>query len=238
MGGAWKVAYADLVTGLFALFMCLWLTSVDEETMSEISEYFKNPNTQTVQASPGTIDIQNANVAASRKASFSKPALVPKRLIRKTTENVEKSFVQSPEFQENENMHVEVIDEGVKLSLFSTPQRKLFGENEEGLSEYGNVVIDSLGTWLSRKYGKRGETLEDLEIEIEGHSKKDPEVEDQDPWQDSIDQANKIRKKLIQNGMNKNFIRKIVGYGDRRISQDNPTNDFEQSVSIIIRNKK
>ena len=50
MGGAWKVAYADLVTGLFALFMCLWLTSVDEEVMAEISEYFKNPNTETVQA--------------------------------------------------------------------------------------------------------------------------------------------------------------------------------------------
>ena len=168
MGGAWKVAYADLVTGLFALFMCLWLTSVDEEVMSEISDYFKNPNTETVQASPGTIDIKNANVAASRRASFSKPAIVPKRLIRKTTENIEKSYVQSPEFQENENMHVEVIDEGVKLNLFGTSQRPFFNDLDDGLSEYGNVIVNSLGSLLSRKYDKRGQALAPMEIEIEG----------------------------------------------------------------------
>ena len=161
MGGAWKVAYADLVTGLFALFMCLWLTSVDEEVMQEIAEHFRNPNIQTKQSSPGTIDIKNANVASSRRASFSKPAIVPKRLVRKTKEDIEKSFVQSPEFQENENMHVEVIDEGIKLSLFNSPKRNIF-DNEngtDGLSEYGNVLIDSLGLWLSRKYDVQGLSL-------------------------------------------------------------------------------
>ena len=100
------MAYADLVTGLFALFMCLWLTSVDEEAMSEISKYFKTPNTVMKQAAPGLIDVKNANVASSRKAQFSKPALTPRNLVRKTTEDIEKSFVQSPEFQENKNMHV------------------------------------------------------------------------------------------------------------------------------------
>ena len=167
MGGAWKVAYADLVTGLFALFMCLWLTSVDEDVMEEIAEHFKNPNTQTKQSSPGTIDIKNANVASSRRASFSKPAIVPKRLVRKTKEDIEKSFVQSPEFQENENMHVEVIDEGIKLSLFNSPKRNIFEKNgPDGLSEYGNVLIDSLGVWLSRKYDVQGEKIGEMDTEL------------------------------------------------------------------------
>ena len=237
MGGAWKVAYADLVTGLFALFMCLWLTSVDEDTMEEISEYFKNPNTETVQASPGTIDIKNANVAASRKASFSKPALVPKRLIRKTTENIEKSFVQSPEIKENENMHVEVIDEGIKLSLFSTPKRDFFrggnrsNENRD-LSDYGTVVVDSLGSWLSRKFDKRGDPVEEMEIEIEGHATAG--VGKENPWVESINQANMIREKLIQNGVNPDYIKKIVGYGDRHSQEPGKTN----RVSLVIRNKK
>ena len=236
MGGAWKVAYADLLTGLFALFMCLWLTSVDEEVMQEIAEHFRNPNIQTKQSSPGTIDIKNANVASSRRASFSKPAIVPKRLVRKTKEDIEKSFVQSPEFQENENMHVEVIDEGIKLSLFNSPKRNIF-DNEngtDGLSEYGNVLIDSLGLWLSRKYDVQGEIIGEMDIEIEGHSKTSGTFED------SIEHANSIRKKLTMKGVSTNFIKKIVGYGNRHpLPQTGEAGeDINQRVSIIIRNKK
>src|SRR5450755_5119235 len=41
-GGAWKVAYADFVTAMMALFMVLWLLSqTDQETRSELSEYFR-----------------------------------------------------------------------------------------------------------------------------------------------------------------------------------------------------
>ena len=30
-GGAWKVAYADFVTAMMALFLVLWLTAQDEK---------------------------------------------------------------------------------------------------------------------------------------------------------------------------------------------------------------
>jgi chemotaxis protein MotB len=41
-GGAWKVAYADFVTAMMALFMVLWLVSqTDESTRSELSRYFR-----------------------------------------------------------------------------------------------------------------------------------------------------------------------------------------------------
>jgi len=234
MGGAWKVAYADLVTGLFALFMVLWLTTVDEEAMSEIAKYFKNPNTVMKQATPGMIDTKNANVAKSRKAQFSSPALTPRNLVRKTTEDIEKSYVQSPEFQENKNMHIEVVDEGVKVSLFNTPQRDIFGEGEKDLSSYGEVVIDSLGTWLSREHDRFGEPLEDVEIEIEGHSATDTQG---DGWAESIEQAVEIRKRLIEeNGVNAANIKRVVGYGPKKATQDKPQSS--KSVSIIIREKK
>src|SRR5512145_1255122 len=40
-GGAWKVAYADFVTAMWAFFMLLWLlSSVTEEQLQGISNYF------------------------------------------------------------------------------------------------------------------------------------------------------------------------------------------------------
>ena len=41
-GGAWKVAYADFVTAMMALFMVLWLlASTDQASRKEISNYFR-----------------------------------------------------------------------------------------------------------------------------------------------------------------------------------------------------
>src|SRR3954462_6203327 len=42
-GGAWKVAYADFVTAMMALFIVLWLMSADEKVKQEISAFFNNP---------------------------------------------------------------------------------------------------------------------------------------------------------------------------------------------------
>src|SRR5580698_7071617 len=41
-GGAWKVAYADFVTAMMALFMVMWLlASTDAQSRKEISLYFR-----------------------------------------------------------------------------------------------------------------------------------------------------------------------------------------------------
>ncbi len=41
-GGAWKIAYADFVTAMMALFMVLWLlASTDQQSREEISKYFR-----------------------------------------------------------------------------------------------------------------------------------------------------------------------------------------------------
>jgi chemotaxis protein MotB len=42
-GGAWKVAYADFVTAMMALFMIMWLlASTDQKSREEISRYFRS----------------------------------------------------------------------------------------------------------------------------------------------------------------------------------------------------
>jgi chemotaxis protein MotB len=42
-GGAWKVAYADFVTAMMALFMVMWLlASTDQKSRKEISNYFRS----------------------------------------------------------------------------------------------------------------------------------------------------------------------------------------------------
>ena len=42
-GGAWKVAYADFVTALMALFIVLWLMSQSEQVKKAVAGYFNDP---------------------------------------------------------------------------------------------------------------------------------------------------------------------------------------------------
>src|SRR5215475_11918429 len=42
-GGAWKVAYADFVTAMMALFIVLWLLNTNKPVREAIAAYFKDP---------------------------------------------------------------------------------------------------------------------------------------------------------------------------------------------------
>src|SRR5262250_3258203 len=42
-GGAWKVAYADFVTAMMALFIVLWLLNTNKKIQEAIGGYFKDP---------------------------------------------------------------------------------------------------------------------------------------------------------------------------------------------------
>src|SRR5271169_5018210 len=42
-GGAWKVAYADFVTAMMALFIVLWLLNTSKQIQEAVGGYFKDP---------------------------------------------------------------------------------------------------------------------------------------------------------------------------------------------------
>ncbi len=42
-GGAWKVAYADLVTAMMALFIVLWILAQSDEVIRSVAGYFRDP---------------------------------------------------------------------------------------------------------------------------------------------------------------------------------------------------
>jgi chemotaxis protein MotB len=49
-GGAWKVAYADFVTAMMALFTVLWLLNANKQVRQAVAGYFKDPSGTSKQA--------------------------------------------------------------------------------------------------------------------------------------------------------------------------------------------
>src|SRR5215471_18462881 len=48
-GGAWKVAYADFVTAMMALFIVLWLMNTNEQVRKAVGGYFSDPTGKAAQ---------------------------------------------------------------------------------------------------------------------------------------------------------------------------------------------
>src|ERR1700759_3853720 len=54
-GGAWKVAYADFVTAMMALFIVLWLLNSSKQGQEAIGGYFKDPTGTSKKVGSGKI---------------------------------------------------------------------------------------------------------------------------------------------------------------------------------------
>src|SRR6185436_4821685 len=73
-GGAWKVAYADFVTAMMALFIVLWLlTQADMKLKQQLAQFFRNPGLM-----PGGASIHNdpGTTKSDRPAVLSKEVTV------------------------------------------------------------------------------------------------------------------------------------------------------------------
>ena len=54
-GGAWKVAYADFVTAMMALFIVLWLLNSSKQLQVAVGGYFKDPTGTSKKVGSGQI---------------------------------------------------------------------------------------------------------------------------------------------------------------------------------------
>ena len=63
-GGAWKVAYADFVTSMMALFLVLWIANFKPEILIYTSLYFKDPTNKNW---PTTWGVMSKEIQATRK---------------------------------------------------------------------------------------------------------------------------------------------------------------------------
>ena len=127
-GGAWKVAYADLVTAMMAMFLVLWILSQDEEVKGDVSAYFKTRFNTLTQASPGIIPNDNMALVESRKDIFENASIIPLDQVRRLNDDLVKVFVQNPNEMDIKTMEVQMESEGLLINILNNPDKPIFKE--------------------------------------------------------------------------------------------------------------
>ena len=113
-GGAWKVAYADFVTAMMALFIVLWLMNSSKQIQVAVGGYFKDPT--------GTSKKVGTNLIGSGE-NFS----LTKDNMPKLKEELQKVVRQITNFDKLKNqIQMTVTSEGLRIELMeSSPEPSL-----------------------------------------------------------------------------------------------------------------
>ncbi len=229
-GGAWKVAYADFVTAMMALFMVLWITAQDKEILLATSRYFKQPfnamsdrNVGVMQTksggSVGTPDSRGSSSAANM-AFMKSVATQLSRMLDVSDPSVDKMA------------DIEVTSDELRLTLYSRSSRPLFESGTPKTTEWGQLVLQNLAWIIERNQ---------LKVYIDGYTASLPRSSagagDQNygPWELSADRANATRRTLEHFAVDPKKIERVTGYGDRRPLLNQPSDaDTNDRITISL----
>ena len=102
-GGAWKVAYADFVTAMMALFIVLWLMGTDEQVKKAISAFFSNPS------GPGKL-------TGTAAAGLGHGIEIPKVDMAKLREKIQQAMMKTPNFTRlKDHVEITITSDGLRI---------------------------------------------------------------------------------------------------------------------------
>ncbi len=218
-GGAWKVAYADFVTALMALFIVLWLMNSSTAVKKSVSGYFRDPRGYTQRLGAGP-----ANSGEGLRVSA--------RSVKDIREQLQQALRKLPEYQRiRSNVQFSVTGEGLRLDLLETEQGLFFITGSAEPAEAGRDLLQVLAGELSQL---------DNRLVIEGHTDSRPfrnavPSSGYGNWELSADRANAARRLLHQYGVRPEQVTEVRGFGDQKQMYPDPADPRNRRVSVVIR---
>jgi chemotaxis protein MotB len=215
-GGAWKVAYADFVTAMMALFIVLWLMNASKQVQEAVGGYFKDPR--------GTAK----KVGSNRNGSDEYVAL-KKQDMNRLKEDLLRSIHHLDQQDKLKNqIEITVTPEGLRIELMEAAKGTFF--------ELGNATptpaLRNLLALLSQELGRLPN-----KISIEGHTDSIMYSGNRtyDNWDLSSDRANEARRLMQAEGIRPDQISQVRGFADRQpripLHPEDPSN---RRISLIV----
>ncbi len=210
-GGAWKVAYADFVTAMMALFMVLWISAQDKKILIATSQYFQNPF-RALHQTTGVIPQDPL-----------KPTALPgKRTLdeRQKNSQMDLTYLASLAREFYRQLHVDdtmkekpiliqVTSDGLRVTLFNRSSSPLFKGNTAQFTEWGTFLMQNLA-WLVDRHKFR--------VAIDGHTRSGVRFATpaQNDWNLSISRADAARTALTYYAVSPAQIDRVTGFADTR----------------------
>jgi chemotaxis protein MotB len=219
-GGAWKVAYADFVTAMMALFIVLWvLGASDKKFKSGLAHYFREPG--VFSGSRGIVpdggqDNLGAGIIQAPSLevleSYLKQDLAGIKELINTKDQVPLTIT-------SEGLLIEIIDKE-KLAFFEVSRATI----KPIMRKVLEIIVKEIRTTPHK-------------IVIGGHTDARPYHDDSyySNWELSSVRALNTRRALEELGVASDRIEQVVGYADRKLRvPEDPLSSENRRISILI----
>jgi chemotaxis protein MotB len=215
-GGAWKVAYADFVTAMMALFIVLWLLNSSKQIQEAVGGYFKDPT--------GTSKKVGSNLAGAGENFLLTRDNMPK------LKNQRQQAIQQMSNFDKLKSHIEmtVTAEGLRIELTESASGTFFESGSAQLNGDGRELLVTLAQELGKLPNK---------ISIEGHTDSRPyaAAKNYGNWELSADRANAARRLMQSNGIRTDQVTQVRGFADQRLRKlDDPNDPSNRRISLIV----
>jgi chemotaxis protein MotB len=215
-GGAWKVAYADFVTAMMALFIVLWLMNSSKQIQEAVGGYFKDPT--------GT-----AKKVGSDQLGAAENFVLNKDNMQELKEQLQKAIKEIPKFDKLRN-HIDmtVTNEGLRIELTESASGTFFDSGSTKISDDGGDLLILLAQELGKLPNK---------LAIEGHTDSKPYAEGRNygNWELSSDRANAARRLMQANGIRADQVTQVRGFADQRLRKpSDPMDPANRRISLIV----
>jgi chemotaxis protein MotB len=215
-GGAWKVAYADFVTAMMALFIVLWLLNSSKQIREAVGGYFKDPT--------GT-----SKLVGSGKTGAGDNFTLTKENMNKIKDELQKAVHKITDFEKLKNqIEMTVTSEGLRIELMESEKGTFFASGVAEPSADGRQIL----VMLAQELAKLPNT-----VSIEGHTDDKPFVGrvSYSNWELSADRANAARRMMQENGLGPRQVTQVRGYADQRLRKPNaPGDPSNRRISVVV----
>lgn len=219
-GGAWKVAYADFVTALMALFIVMWLMNTSKQVQQAVAAYFRDPK-RFHDAGP---EAEGAGFKADNSLT------IDHSNVAELKDKLEQAIHASDLSNLEKMVQISITPEGLRIELLETEQGLFFESGRPDPSPQGKRVL----ALLAKELGRLSNPLA-----IEGHTDARPYrftgLNGYTNWELSVDRANAARRVIQDEGVRPEQIAQVRGFADKRLLDPAaPYDSRNRRVSVVV----
>lgn len=227
-GGAWKVAFADFMTAMFALFLVLWLVNQSSDVKSAIAGYFQDPLGRADEFGSSIMPGEGAQSQTVRKVIMTEDIMnIRINKVQNAAKKLTDLLVSDEMADIGDHIQIKITDEGLEIELIEDEGGFLFEQGSPSPSPFGKSVLARLAPEIAAL---------GMDMRIEGHTDGRPyRADGRTNWELSADRANAARQILTDSGVPFERLMEIRAMADKDLKvPEDPLSAQNRRVTLAL----
>jgi len=248
-GGAWKIAFADFMTAMFAFFLVMWLlSSSSPKQLTGIAEHFKMPLSEALKGGPAISNSPSVIPGGGDPLAQKQDVQLLKTDVEKNMDSededvsrlydlkkqLDEMIESSPLLRQfRPQLLIDITPEGLRIQIVDSSNRPMFDRSSAVVVSYMHAILREISPVINAQPNK---------ITLSGHTDATQYAQGDKSysnWELSADRANASRRELVAGGLQEVKILRVMGVASSmHLNQEDPFAPINRRISIVVLNQR